>query len=1037
MRPIELTISAFGPYAGTTTLRFDALGTQRLFVITGPTGSGKTTLFEAILYALYGTLSKRGMDPSSLRCDFLKPGDDTVTYVDFTFDIGGKIYKIHRQPKQRVAKKRGDGTREIGQEAVLECVGHDAFLPLSKISEVDRKITELVGLDDEQFQKIVMLPQGAFQEFLASTTKDKMELLRHIFDTSIYDLALQKVKSRVTDMTGAYNDIKTSYRSQAAMLRFSEPFDAGDQPSERTLNDMEALLASDAAQSKGLEQAVDDGTARYQDAVQRLNQEKQHNADVEKWQQAQQALQRLQAQKPAMDAVAARVSAADCARSILDQEKRAQETDLAKQAQARVLTTAAKRQEETAAALAQAKTAQEKAEQKKLAADQQFQQLPALTAQLEKMKDYVAERAALAQAREQHAQAQAASAALEQSLSKTVQEVAALESKVQEKTQTQEAHHRLQMDCETKSHQLEQERRHYNLADKYLKAQAQRAGLKSEAQQAEAVFAQAEERLQAARAHNRQQLAATLAQALSEGEPCPVCGAVHHPNPACATAGQDEEEACLVQRDQAQQQKASAQAALKAQDARLAELWADLQAEVPALQDIEAVPAFASSLFENGTAHNTQLKEMQTQLQTFAAKLAQLNDVEQRHNALKAALDKQKDEQTTLVAAQSHWQALCESRQRAVEEKEEAFGFSSDVDPKALEAEIARIERTQQRAAAQAAEAAARYQRAQMAQVQAEEAAKQAQQRLDELTAQLAADAAAFAQAWQAAFASQDDYAAAKADIAGMGALQQQLDSYAQNLTREKTLYEDLAERLQEDCSLHDLTASEKHCQDMAQQLSAAKDALAAHHSRYASNAKLIAGIRMLYEDFQALEVRYALIGKLRDVLDGKNRFNMKLETFAQAYYFEQMLAHANVRLARMTHGRYAFRRKDTVHDARKQAGLDLDVMDQYTGRARDVSTLSGGESFKASLSLALGLADVVSSESGGVELSTIFIDEGFGTLDEESLDDTVETLISLQDSGRLVGVISHVAELKERIPAHLVVSGGSGGSQAHFEVRE
>ena len=249
MRPIELTISAFGPYAGTTTLRFDALGTQRLFVITGPTGSGKTTLFEAIHYALYGTLSKRGMDPSSLRCDFLKPGDDTVTYVDFTFDIGGKTYKIHRQPKQRVAKKRGDGTREIGQEAVLECVGHDAFLPLSKISEVDRKITELVGLDDEQFQKIVMLPQGAFQEFLASTTKDKMELLRHIFDTSIYDLALQKVKSRVTDMTGAYNDIKTSYRSQAAMLRFSEPFDAGDQPSERTLNDMEALLASDAAQS--------------------------------------------------------------------------------------------------------------------------------------------------------------------------------------------------------------------------------------------------------------------------------------------------------------------------------------------------------------------------------------------------------------------------------------------------------------------------------------------------------------------------------------------------------------------------------------------------------------------------------------------------------------------------------------------------------------------------------------------------------------------------------------------------------------------
>ena len=193
----------------------------------------------------------------------------------------------------------------------------------------------------------------------------------------------------------------------------------------------------------------------------------------------------------------------------------------------------------------------------------------------------------------------------------------------------------------------------------------------------------------------------------------------------------------------------------------------------------------------------------------------------------------------------------------------------------------------------------------------------------------------------------------------------------------------------------------------------------------------------MLYETFSEVEASYAVLGQLRDVLDGNNLQKMRFETYAQAYYFEQMLAHANVRFLGMTNGRYSFRRKEVVADARKQAGLDLDVMDEYTGRARDVATLSGGESFKASLSLALGLADVVSSESGGVELSTIFIDEGFGTLDEESLDDTVETLVNLQDCGRLVGVISHVSELKERIPAHLVVTSSSSGSHAHFEVRD
>ena len=151
MRPITLTLSAFGPYAGETTLDFSELGAERLFVITGPTGSGKTTVFEAILYALYGKLSKKGMDPASLRCDFLKPDDDRITFVDFTFEISGKRFHIHRQPKQNVAKKRGSGRRELGQEALLECVGHEDFLPLTKIGEVDRKIVDLVGLDEEQF----------------------------------------------------------------------------------------------------------------------------------------------------------------------------------------------------------------------------------------------------------------------------------------------------------------------------------------------------------------------------------------------------------------------------------------------------------------------------------------------------------------------------------------------------------------------------------------------------------------------------------------------------------------------------------------------------------------------------------------------------------------------------------------------------------------------------------------------------------------------------------------------------------------------
>ena len=456
--------------------------------------------------------------------------------------------------------------------------------------------------------------------------------------------------------------------------------------------------------------------------------------------------------------------------------------------------------------------------------------------------------------------------------------------------------------------------------------------------------------------------------------------------------------------------------------------------EQPALRPAEQGAA-AEELAD--TAHNHQRKEAQAALQQIREELAGLAAVEKELEAQKAALNTLREQRTRFVAEQSRWQTTRDSKAEAVAAKEKQFGFTADADPAALTREIDAISARHQ-AAKQVLETAQRaHEQAQLAQVRAASAQLQAEARLEELRRSADDHARAFAQARDAIFATEADYLSAKEDIPHAALLQQEIDAFSEALTRATTLHEDLAQRLQDDRTLHDLEAGEARRKEAEQRLNAAKDVLAAHKTRCASNRALIAQIAQLLDAFKEMEARYALLGKLRDVLDGKNHFNMRLETFAQAYYFEQMLIGANVRLARMTHGRYSFRRKEMVSDARRQAGLDLDVMDQYTGRARDVSTLSGGESFKASLSLALGLADVVTSESGGVELSTIFIDEGFGTLDEESLDDTVETLISLQDSGRLVGVISHVAELKERIPAHLVVESGSGGSQAHFEVRE
>lgn len=1037
MRPITLTLSAFGPYAGETTLDFSELGAERLFVITGPTGSGKTTVFEAILYALYGKLSKKGMDPASLRCDFLKPDDDRITFVDFTFEISGKRFHIHRQPKQSVAKKRGSGRRELGQEALLECVGHEDFLPLTKIGKVDRKIVDLVGLDEEQFKKIVMLPQGAFQEFLVSSTKDKIELLRQIFDTSLYDLALSRIKSRVSDVTGAYAELKADYRSKTALLRFEASIAFGEQPSQDVLAQMEALAQAEEARQESLQQTVDDANAVYLAALEALNREAQHNADVRKWQQAEAELTALRARQPEIAVLGRRVRAADQARSLADKETRAAEERRLLHQQEETLAFARQQAQKAAQQMNAAAQHLAQAEQQKQRADLAHDTLPELTTKRDKMNEYVADRAALQQAAQ-------ALASAERALATLAQDEQRAEAALQTAEAAQEKKQRLQQDQAQQDTAivkldalLAEERRQYQLLKRFIDLRQERPELAAAQEKAAAQLAAAEKRLAEARAANRQQLAAMLAQELEDGAPCPVCGAVHHPAPAVVPGAQDDEAACAKVRDQAQGVAANADAALAQQDKRIAEAWAELQETVPQLTQPEAVPRYAQQLQESGTAHNHQRKETQAALQQIREELAGLAAVEKELEAQKAALNTLREQRTRFVAEQSRWQTTRDSKAEAVAAKEKQFGFTADAEPAALTREIDAISARHQ-AAKQALETAQRaHEQAQLAQVRAASAQAQAEARLEELRHSADDHARVFAQARNAIFATEADYLSAKADIPRAALLQQEIDAFSEALTRATTLHEDLAQRLQDDLTLHDLEAGEARRKEAEQRLNAAKDVLAAHKTRCASNRALIAQIAQLLDAFKEMEARYALLGKLRDVLDGKNHFNMRLETFAQAYYFEQMLIGANVRLARMTHGRYSFRRKEMVSDARRQAGLDLDVMDQYTGRARDVSTLSGGESFKASLSLALGLADVVTSESGGVELSTIFIDEGFGTLDEESLDDTVETLISLQDSGRLVGVISHVAELKERIPAHLVVESGSGGSQAHFEVRE
>lgn len=1036
MKPIILTLSAFGPYAEKTTLHFDALGTQRLFVITGPTGSGKTTLFEAMLYALYGKLSKHGMEPASLRCDFLKPDDDTITYVDFTFEINNKAYKIHRQPKQRVPKKRGSGMREIGQEAILECIGHDAFLPLTKISEVDHKISELVGLDEAQFQKIMMLPQGAFQEFLASSTKDKLELLRHIFDTSIYDLALQRLKTRAHDINAEYTELKARYHSQASLLQFDIPIAIGEQPNEEALQHMRMCLMQEEALAATYHQVAEKANQSYLAALSKLNSERQHNEDVIKWQQAKKEWQTLEAQKDEMTQLSARIKASEQAIAIREKEWRANEEKQTCSQQEAAVSSAKQRVSLMTQQLDNAEKRYILASQEKQYAEEVYATLPELTGKLEKLKEYRTANEALKYNKNALANSEQQLSFTEKNLADTEKAIRDLEEQRSRRQNLENQLTKQALEYEKCNHNIERERRHFKALHTYLQLQQNLPQLAEQVARAAEALEQTDAALSKARAQHRKHLASVLAQELTEGAPCPVCGAVHHPAPALEEGSILSEETFIAARDKAQATLSKAEAAQEQHKQRLQEAWQDIHQLLPELNATDDLVVFSRQLQKSGFEHQNRLQFLQQNRAQITQSLDALTNIEQHYLKTKTQLDALRSKKNELIAECSRLQTLVDNTQKTLNELTARYDFTAQENPEILANEIAFINERHAKAKSSFEAAQKLRENAKAAQIEAQSIFIQVETRLHELQKSSELLMQQFTAARDAHFQSASAYTIAKEDIAHKDRYQQTLDAYSQALTRARTIYNELKERLKDDLTLHDLTTYEQICREAQEQLNRANDSLATYKTRCQTNRVLLATIEALFADFKQLESKYALVGHLRDILDGKNAYNMRLETFAQAYYFEQMLAHANVRLARMTAGRYAFQRKDNVHDARRQAGLDLDVMDQYTGRARDVSTLSGGESFKASLSLALGLADVVSSESGGIELATIFIDEGFGTLDEESLDETIETLISLQDSGRLVGIISHVAELKERIPAHLVVEGGPSGSHAHFEVR-
>ena len=908
MRPLQLTMQAFGPYRDRTVLDFAELGAQNIFVITGPTGAGKTTIFDAMCYALYGNATGERSE-KGLRSDFVQDEDNLITEVIFRFEVRGQIYEIRRQPAQKLPKQRGSGYKEGEHEATLCCINddpaQDLFAPISRLSEVEKKIEEILGLSYDQFRKIVMIPQGEFRRFLGASTTEKQEILQKLFGTEVYEQVQNELAGRARTMENTYKELTGYLHTRLKQIVAGDDTALGQLLSQTALNSDNApqiLTALDAHNQTTVQRiaAAKEQAAAYSAQQQQLQQTLEEAGRIqEKYNQ----LQKLKTEQQALAQKAPQIQAKEAK---LKQAIQAQPLETAAQAVQAQLSTVAQLERDI--------------QQDSAVLDKQAQQLTKL-----------AGKAAAAET------------------------VAQLQTQITEK-QTQ------------RDTLLKQ----YNDIKTYIRLYNSIIQTEKQAQQQEQLVNTQEEALQQLRRQQILHLGASLAANLEEGQPCPVCGSVHHPAPNHHTGNGVADSTIVAAEAELQQQRTAHQqtaAQLANYRGQLQQAESTLKESIPNLSLVpDTLTAYTKEITDAGTAIRRELDTITAQQQTAMAQLgwtklpddwqAQLEQIQQQHSRL----------QLDYVAGQS----------------------------------------------------AKQVRQTQLAQAKAQQLQLEQEWR----------------SAWQQQFATEEMYRTARAAIGSIPALQQECSAYREQLANNTEAIARYEAELAKQEPI-DQAALNAQLQALTEAIADAVRLEERLQHELAQNTQIAAEAADMLDSIAGIAAQHTMVKRLSELSRGNNDWKMSFETYVLVTYFLQVLEMANQRLLKMTGGRYYFLRHTEAGDKRKAAGLDLDIMDNYTGRARAVSSLSGGEGFKASLALALGLSDTVQHTAGGMELNTILIDEGFGTLDSESLESTIACLVELQQHGRLVGVISHVAELKEQIPAWLTVTATDHGSTARFIIKQ
>lgn len=1041
-------MTAFGPYADTQEIDFAKLKNKNIFLITGPTGAGKTTIFDGISYAIYGEASGEGRDGESLRSQFAK--DDTLTTVELEFELKGKIYYIKRIPKQLKPKARGEGFTEQKTDAELKILGEEDSKTISGVSDVNTKINEIMGINSEQFRQIMMIPQGEFRKLLVSDSREREKILQKIFGTFGYKLVEIKLNERSKNIK---RDIEILENNRIGALNRIEIEDMQvlrSKLQEKNFNIFEVLdLIRNQIEKDQLQRDNTDKLLDKYDKEISLHQQKIFQA-----QKNNEKFQELDVIKKEKAGLEERQEEIRQKGDSLEKGKRAltlkfsEENYNEKQS---IFENKAKDLEEKNNRFKESDKELKLAEERLNLEKNREEHRDNLKKEIEKLKGYE-EKIGIFEEKERIIKELEEAIGLKDKeikvkkddLLKSRNDLEVLSAKLESAKDAKGKYIEEKAKLERLKQQLDGLNRLYdennylvNLRNSYRSVQGKYNEFKSNYENHRRIY---EEQLD--KWYKGQ--AGILAKQLKENSPCPVCGSIDHPSVAQMEGGLPTEEEIKLSKDKLEELEkkfkdverdfmeidTQGRAKKELVNSLIDRLEADIKGEV-----LDKKPEDRSDILK---ARIEELKKDTVQIETLLKKYdMEKNQAEDIAKSIekKAKYIKALEDEIEKIS-----EYIKDLSQRVNMDKGILEGLSGDL-PEDLRSKdklntlVQGLIKSYEDMVKNLRSAEEGFNKAGISHEGAKTARNLAEKSFEESSLLLEGAKDKFhSEMLKLGFESEEAYRSIKLSSEEIESLEKEINEYHQHL-RSATDSLKKALKAVEGLEIINVDILENEKKDIE---SAKKNLLSEKTevlSRIKRNEEEIQEVERIEDEIKAKEREYALVGKLAKIAKGDNSRGLTFERYVLASFLDDILAAANIRLKKMTGNRYEMSRTDERTRSNAQSGLELEVYDYHTGRTRHVKTLSGGESFKASLSLALGLADVVQSYAGGIRMDTMFIDEGFGTLDPESLDSAVETLIDLQNSGRLVGIISHVPELKERVSAKLEVIPGNTGSRAVFNI--